>query len=121
MKSCAVGLSVRFFMLIIPTGARACCSLTGKTAIWGFLENFNTEVCIVRKRPVATSLSSRSGLSGEDRYARIVETAGAEDVQISRSHYAFRRWQHSRFVDELSKGDAAPANSRASGAPQDDQ
>ena len=42
MKSCATGLSVRFFRVIIPTGARACCSFTGKTAISGLLENLNT-------------------------------------------------------------------------------
>ena len=44
MKSCATGLSVRFFRVTIPTGARACCSLTGKTLISGRLENLNTEV-----------------------------------------------------------------------------
>ena len=91
MKSCATGLSVRFFRLTIPTGARACCSFTGKTVISGLLDNRNTEVCIVRKRPVATRLSRAPGCAGEDRYARIVETAGAEDVQISRPHDAFRR------------------------------
>ena len=121
MKSCATGLSVRFFRLIIPTGARACCSFTGKTVISGLLENLNTEVCIRKKAPGRHEIEPRSGLSSEDRYARIVETAGAEDVQISRPHDAFRRWQHPRFVDQLSKGDAAPANPRASGARHDDQ
>ena len=61
MKSCATGLSVRFFRVMIPTGARACCSLTGKTVIFGLLENLNVEVCSVRKRPVATRLSRAPG------------------------------------------------------------
>src|SRR5215475_8716952 len=55
-KSWTTGLSVRFFRVIIPTGTRAYCSLTGKTLIFGLLENLNIEVCIVRKRPVATRL-----------------------------------------------------------------
>ena len=87
MKSCATGLSVRFFRVIIPTGARACCSFTGKTVISGLLENLNTEIVHNRKKaPGRHEIEPRSGLSGEDRYARMVETAGAEDVQISRPH-----------------------------------
>src|SRR5262249_49653803 len=58
MKSCATGLSVRFFRVTIPIGTRAYCSLTGKTLISGRLENLNIEIgMIVRKRPVATRLS----------------------------------------------------------------
>jgi hypothetical protein len=71
-----------------------------------------------KKSPGRHKIEPRSGLSSEDRYARMVETAGAEDVQISRPHDAFRRWQHPRLVDQLSKGDAAPANPPASGARQ---
>jgi SAM-dependent methyltransferase len=44
MKRCAVGLSVRFFRVMIPTGVRACCSLTGKTLSSGRLvENRTTD------------------------------------------------------------------------------
>ena len=114
MKSCATGLRVRFFRLTIPTGARACCNFTGKTVTFGLLENLNTEVCYRKKAPGRHEIEPRSGLSGEDRYARMVETAGAEDVQISRPHDAFRRRQHPRFVDQLSKSDAAPASPPAS-------
>jgi hypothetical protein len=32
MKSCATGLSVRFFREMIPIGTRAYCSSTGKTS-----------------------------------------------------------------------------------------
>jgi hypothetical protein len=35
--------------------------LTGKTVIFGLLENLNVEVCSVRKRPVATRLSRAPG------------------------------------------------------------
>jgi Recombination endonuclease VII len=62
MKSCAMGLTVRFFRVIIPTGTLAYRSLTGKTLIPGRLENLNTEIgTIVRKRPVARRLSRTAG------------------------------------------------------------
>src|SRR5262245_50069027 len=58
MKSCATGLSVRFFRVMIPIGTRAYCNSTGKTLIPGRFESFNIEIgAIVSKRPVATRLS----------------------------------------------------------------
>jgi hypothetical protein len=44
MKSCAVRLSLRFFSVMIPTGAPACCSFTGKTVIFGLWDNPMTKV-----------------------------------------------------------------------------
>ena len=71
MKSCATGLSVRFFRLIIPTGARVL-QLHGKTAIFGLLE---PAPGLQRKK---ASVATRLSRVREDRYARMVETAGAE-------------------------------------------
>jgi hypothetical protein len=61
MKSRATGLSVRFFRVMIPTGARACCSLTGKIVMCGVLDNRSADVYIVRKRPLDTRLSRAAG------------------------------------------------------------
>ena len=58
MKSCATGLSVRFFRVMIPIGTGAYCSSTGKTLIPGRFESLNIEIgAIASKRPVATRLS----------------------------------------------------------------
>ena len=63
MKSCATGLSVRFFSVTMPFGTRAAGSSTGKTLISARLVgNLNAEVgIIVRKRPVASRLIRASG------------------------------------------------------------
>ena len=63
MKSCATGLSVRFFRVTIPIGTRAIGSSTGKILISGRLVgNLNAEAGkIVRKRPVASRLIRTSG------------------------------------------------------------
>src|SRR6266478_8627988 len=58
MKSCAVGLSVRFFRVTIPTGTRAIGSSMGKTLNSGSrVRNLNEEARnIPTKRPVARSV-----------------------------------------------------------------
>src|SRR6266853_5856998 len=57
-KSCATGLSVRFFSVTIPLGTRAIGSSTGKTLSSGRQREYlNAEVAkIVRKCPVANRL-----------------------------------------------------------------
>src|SRR5262249_4659108 len=58
MKSCAAGVRVRFFSVMIPTGAEGYCSSTGKALIPERLESLNIEIgTIASKRPVATRLS----------------------------------------------------------------
>jgi hypothetical protein len=60
-KTCATGLSVRFFSVTIPLGTRAIGSSTGKTLSSGrLMGNLNAEaVKIVRKCPVASSGAGR--------------------------------------------------------------
>src|SRR5262245_24337353 len=58
MKSCAAGLSVRFFSVTIPTGTGTYRSSTGKTLIPGRFESLNIEIgTIASKRPLVTRLS----------------------------------------------------------------
>src|SRR5215204_2735406 len=63
MKSCATGLSVRFFRVTIPFGSGAIGSFTGRTLISERLVgNVNAEVGkIAIKRPVVKRLVRTSG------------------------------------------------------------
>src|SRR5262249_1200178 len=68
-----------------------------------------------QQAPGRHEIEPHAGRSGADSCAGIVQTAGAEDVEISRAkHAAFRRWQYPRFVHQLSQCDTAVSNPRVS-------
>src|SRR5262249_20810832 len=65
-----------------------------------------------KQAPVRHEIDPRAERSGEDSRSGIVQTTGAEDFVISRPKYAFRRWQHPRFVHHCGERDTAPSTPR---------
>ena len=112
MKSCATGLSVRFFSVTMPIGTRAAGSSTGKTLISARLVgNLNAEAgIIVRDRPVARRLIRASGEMVTTVTRGSSSAAGAKSFHCNRPSHAFRRWQYPRFTHQFGKLDLAPPN-----------
>ena len=122
MKSCATGLSVRFFRVTIPFGTRAIGSSTGKTLISG--APGRKSQCGSRenrdKAPGRQETNPHLGGIGDHGRAGIVEPAGAKGFHCDRPNHASRRRQHPRFVHQFGKLDPAPPSPRTLRTRRDD-
>ena len=113
MKSCATGLSARFFSVTIPVGTRPSAvqredlelRARGGKFQCGSRENREEASGRQQTHPYVWG-------NGDHRRARIIKSAGTKGLHHDRPNHGFRRWQRPQFVQQLGKLDLAPPNPR---------
>ena len=123
MKSCATGLSVRFFRVTIPFGTRRHRQLDwqdhdlrllgGKSQRGGRKDR--------EKAPGRHKTDPCLGRNSDHSCARMVEAAGAKAFHDSRPQHSVRRGQYPGLIRQLGKRELAPSGQRMLNPRHDDK